>query len=1719
MVTQILTSRGLDGHALPVSQHFQFAGMPQSLDESSCESIVENKGPFSSSICLDATGLPELSFPYISPTHAISDLSSPAHATPAHPEFYTRVEHARTNRLSYLAAKISSNFIGVREAHFNPGEYQLEDEELLRLLGVGVVFIHNPSEFEKRVYDPSVGYFCKPEKIVWKRAASSWEDFLGEYNSGHRDSLQNKIGKSSEYDAKVEPLTAADFREWLEVYKEEIIAREKGREVATEAWLQGKNLDNYKKVFIKDPKTKKLLGGAIIGLNKKSQIATLAYVAFKSSHSQSELALRAFKEVMDWSLANGYVILSYGQDTNLYGHHLKLDLMEFKASLGFVPQPPAQAQQHIFKILNPDKFDASPSGLRHVFFFTFAANQAELHYLEQKAVDDNGQFAISFKSPSNVTTIRDLLADSPDTVPYPANHGRPTFVTQQYDSMNQSLVTLLGKPLHVTTSYVPSLLIGSSPQVMAYGLVAYLASDAHSLSSIQRWAINAGFLSHGGNEQNHSDNQATVDYSDDEKIKKLAASLDKFIPYLPYWQYLFATLFDKLGMDFTALLSARTTSCTAFLYDNFATLHVRGRLTDFMSELDKIMDVASLIDTAQPTPFFPEKPQRKIDLTHLDKYFEEKDLIQARELTAKWMDEFIRLYLADQNELFYFPYHSQTIMTFHDTLGESLVGTLDAILSGFFIEEDTENSFKSNHPYLAGLTQKIKELRMPKSSKTPPGMMKFMRLILPGFSGDSRMRLQYLLIKFGVPVKREELAGHTFISFMEKLYYRLNLDQITSIINGLKTESPGIKQIHTFLSGRITSWFRNKINDAESMEQGEMSSQKLSEIEGFFRDFFSDCGPETRRYFYNKLGLPETNDMRYASPNQYYKAFSLHFIDDPLFSIAPDIFMPAAFEILEAKRDVSPLCALLMKYPELWVSHREHIILALQGADIQNIDDINQNHIYLLMQLQQSDDTQALADKIIQLFSDNATMYLHPEDWQELKTHQEMSQVFPLLMEKMARRFMNHLKQEEDFSDTDRFSEYKNRKSIQIISLIKLAGLFGVTDPSCILDALDNKVNSAPATALMILFKLVDECSHLDHMDFPAEIAPLFYKTICNPYWEGKVLPDHILSALKHTSFIDNIYKDHWPESLPIMNTPSQIVMECLALHLEKTRSTDFAGSTLRQGQIEILLHSLSSEILILTDAHLSVIQHLFREMRAMHRLEDLFKRVSSVLFSNRASFEKWIATLANDANQAALGKSDNYGGLIELFFADGNFIKNHQWHHYGYSNEVVEKIRSFTTQKDFGWRQAYMLSQFLLSDPHISSQRLFLSGMILSTTESGFSSIVQILRLWTGLRPEQINPYIELRIDELLADLRMRKAREVNGKSYAKIEALINEKSEVGQIHDGLAQQFARMQKYRELFVQLSTNDDPLIRAEINSLLLQEYPLRFSAKTEMTAIERYLRDSLFILLRANGFNFDTENPNYKLLVKSGIIEKLSQYSLFVEPKGVKILIRLLQNYLFDASYKDVEFPFPNAMQKRRLVLDNRFNDLKKFLAARTGNDYQVNRFIAEWRQLWNFLPSVLSVDGSKYSFSLTHDLERWVKHGEEPSLTCQRISSNSIYNADGRPLSRALLPQLKLAEVRDGTGEVIARAVVEVTVNQTGDGLALLVEMVYCKENSIAAAATNSEIRSALLTTIRNYADDLGLGRDNVYCSGYIENYNYPKPLQLEGYSDLPLYRDTFLF
>lgn len=287
-------------------------------------------------------------------TRVYTGVSEQADQTEASYEIAKQRSHKALRRK--FAKNLTADFTNTKIARFGAAEYRQEYEPLLKELGADIIIIHNPSIEDRQTVTSADGYFFKPEKINWRIDVNTFDTYLESLNAKRRSNLKSRLGKSEFALIESGPLTKADFAEWYKVYDSEVAGKERGRRVIEHTWASNKkSLAEYKKIFFRDPETKELLGGAILKISAASKKLTIAYAAYKPQGRELGLSYRTFKEAFEFASNNHLNTLSYGMDSNLYGHYLSVGLYEYKSSLGFTPH--AAKSDQLVKVLNPSQLN------------------------------------------------------------------------------------------------------------------------------------------------------------------------------------------------------------------------------------------------------------------------------------------------------------------------------------------------------------------------------------------------------------------------------------------------------------------------------------------------------------------------------------------------------------------------------------------------------------------------------------------------------------------------------------------------------------------------------------------------------------------------------------------------------------------------------------------------------------------------------------------------------------------------------------------------------------------------------------------------------------------------------------------------------------------------------------------------------------------------------------------------------------------------------------------------------------------------------------------------------------------------------------------------------------------------------------------------------------------------------------------------------------------
>ncbi|OGM02522.1 hypothetical protein A2115_00890 [Candidatus Woesebacteria bacterium GWA1_41_8] len=207
--------------------------------------------------------------------------------------------------------------------------------------------------------------FYRPAKIAWRKQLSG-DHILDQIPSKRtRKHIRSDEKKLKEFGIGIkvyEDLAPKLFEDWLDLYRKIISEKSKADILIDKSWLRKKKTLGKKVGAILATKNGVVLGGNIF-----SEIGGILGVGFgvaeRISGLSGGLGLLLDFHFMKYAQKMGYKEISFGQDTNFYGHDLSVGLISYKAKLGFIPKAANKTYFETTYLLNYAKF---PDG---VFFF------------------------------------------------------------------------------------------------------------------------------------------------------------------------------------------------------------------------------------------------------------------------------------------------------------------------------------------------------------------------------------------------------------------------------------------------------------------------------------------------------------------------------------------------------------------------------------------------------------------------------------------------------------------------------------------------------------------------------------------------------------------------------------------------------------------------------------------------------------------------------------------------------------------------------------------------------------------------------------------------------------------------------------------------------------------------------------------------------------------------------------------------------------------------------------------------------------------------------------------------------------------------------------------------------------------------------------------------------------------------------------------------------
>ena len=223
--------------------------------------------------------------------------------------------------------------------------------------------------------------FRRPYKICWRKDLADNIPIIGQIRSKRaRKQINSDIRRLSLLGIEIKTIpeiNQKEFSEWLGIYKKIISSKEKGFVLLDNNWLKRKIEKGKKAGAIFAYRNGNIIGGNVfLEINK---ILGVGYgVSEKIPEFTGGLSLLLDYFFLEYAQKAGHFKVSFGQDTNLYGHDLSVGLLAYKAKLGFTPFKANKTYSVTTYFLNFEDFDDS------IMFFSEKGNDLELNVITKE---------------------------------------------------------------------------------------------------------------------------------------------------------------------------------------------------------------------------------------------------------------------------------------------------------------------------------------------------------------------------------------------------------------------------------------------------------------------------------------------------------------------------------------------------------------------------------------------------------------------------------------------------------------------------------------------------------------------------------------------------------------------------------------------------------------------------------------------------------------------------------------------------------------------------------------------------------------------------------------------------------------------------------------------------------------------------------------------------------------------------------------------------------------------------------------------------------------------------------------------------------------------------------------------------------------------------------------------------------------------------------------
>ena len=245
--------------------------------------------------------------------------------------------------------------------------------------------------------------FIRPEKVGWGMNIEGG-DTIKTIRSGrlqkHLKSWllnMNKFGLTYEV---IDSLSSKDYTLWFKKYYDLLSSKEKANIQINPGWLSykkkmGKNIGG---IFLF--KDKKFIGGNIF-ISSDEKITVAYGVIDKLKNPNWSLGALVDYLSLKYASDHGFKRIGFGQDNNLYGHHLSSGLLQYKLNFGMLPGYKEKVEIFSTKFVKMEKFNDPVA-------FLGIKNNKKVFYILSRSKDTD------YKLNTDLEVIRVYLPENND---------------------------------------------------------------------------------------------------------------------------------------------------------------------------------------------------------------------------------------------------------------------------------------------------------------------------------------------------------------------------------------------------------------------------------------------------------------------------------------------------------------------------------------------------------------------------------------------------------------------------------------------------------------------------------------------------------------------------------------------------------------------------------------------------------------------------------------------------------------------------------------------------------------------------------------------------------------------------------------------------------------------------------------------------------------------------------------------------------------------------------------------------------------------------------------------------------------------------------------------------------------------------------------------------------------------------------------------------------